>query len=380
MNVKLAVAHFNFSATGGPGLVATTLNRELMEMGVSSELFSNGNFSLRNQPLSFPLLSLSAVADDLLIRNPSWPSPVTLLRNNRTSLVEWPALSRHHVVHLHWTHGFLSLDEIEEISNPVVWTLHDMRPLTGGCHQKLGCERYEYDCTSCPAVRPMFRRMVERQRLQINKFARAKSDLLFIAPTSWMKKELVAGYPHLEDRIRVIHHAVSVKTPSEKLVSIDFPKSQSQSQKKIAVIGGLYDSALKGLTNIQPLLVELSKKSRVTVVGQVKSRLPGVHYLQPMTRLKFLDFLDSQDAILIPSLGESFSLVAFEAASLGKIVFGEQGSAIEEVASSYGTFIPISSAADFSGVNWEVGAARIRRSAKEMAQEYLAIYEELLRI
>ena len=146
------------------------------------------------------------------------------------------------------------------------------------------------------------------------------------------------------------------------------------------MIGGLYDSALKGLTNIQPLLEELSVKARVTVVGQAKHRLPGVHYLQPMTRPKFLDFMDSQDAILIPSLGESFSLVAFEAASLGKVVFGEQGSAIEEVASSYGTFMPIARATDISRVNWEAGAARIRRSAKEMAQEYLVIYEELFRI
>lgn len=362
--------------SGGPGLIAATLNQELTKMGVVSEILSNGNVDLRKRPLSFPFLTLSAAADDLVIRNPGWPGPVTLLRNNRASGTAGLALSHHDIIHLHWTHGLLTLDDIEAIPNPVVWTLHDMRPLTGACHQKLGCTRYEYGCNSCPAVRPVFRAMVERQRAQVSKLAKAKSDLLFIAPTLWMKKELVAGDPSLENQIKVIHHAVSVKTSS--MNSAPSVVSRNRSQKKVAIIGGLYDSELKGLSRMKSLLVELSSKADVAVVGRAKHDLPGVKYVPPMKRIEFLDFMNEQDAIIIPSLGESFSLVAFEAASLGKVVFGERGSAIDEVASKYGTFFPISSAAEIISGEWLGGSAKKARMPEMMAREYLNVYEQLM--
>jgi len=376
VKVSPSVSHFTLSTSGGPGLIAATLDKELTKMGVNSEIFSKGNVDLRKHPLSFPLLTLTAATDDFVVRNRGWPTPVSLLRNTRALESGTPALSHRDIIHLHWTQGLLTLDDIEAIPKPVVWTLHDMRPLTGACHQKLGCTRYEFGCTSCPAVRPIFRTMVERQRAQISKLAKAKSDLLFIAPTLWMKKQLVVGVQNLESKIKVIHHAVSVKTPS--MNSAPAVVESKRSRKRVAVIGGLYDSELKGLSSIKSLLMELSFKADVTVVGHSKHILPGVKYLPPMARMDFLNFMNEQEAIIIPSLGESFSLVAFEAASLGKVVFGEQGSAIDEVASAYGTFFPISRAAEIISGEWLGGSAKTSRSPEIMAQEYLNVYLQLM--
>ena len=56
------------------------------------------------------------------------------------------------VIHLHWITGVVSMRALSKIKKPVVWTLRDMWPLTGGCHYAMGCERYESGCGKCPQL------------------------------------------------------------------------------------------------------------------------------------------------------------------------------------------------------------------------------------
>lgn len=60
------------------------------------------------------------------------------------------------VVHLHWVNqGMLSLKGIAKIlrsGKRVVWTMHDMWPCTGICHQARVCEGWRTGCGSCPLL------------------------------------------------------------------------------------------------------------------------------------------------------------------------------------------------------------------------------------
>ena len=57
------------------------------------------------------------------------------------------------VVHLHWiAGGFLRVEDLPAIRKPIVWTLHDMWPFTGGCHYDQGCGRYRQGCGLCPVL------------------------------------------------------------------------------------------------------------------------------------------------------------------------------------------------------------------------------------
>jgi glycosyltransferase involved in cell wall biosynthesis len=57
------------------------------------------------------------------------------------------------VINLHWVnYGFLSPEGIGKLRAPVVWTLHDMWPLTGGCHYAGDCTRYQSGCGTCPVL------------------------------------------------------------------------------------------------------------------------------------------------------------------------------------------------------------------------------------
>jgi hypothetical protein len=57
------------------------------------------------------------------------------------------------VVHLQWIdRGLIPVSDLPRINVPVVWTLHDLRPLTGGCHFSAECQRFESKCGCCPVL------------------------------------------------------------------------------------------------------------------------------------------------------------------------------------------------------------------------------------
>ncbi|MFC4455907.1 glycosyltransferase [Deinococcus sonorensis] len=57
------------------------------------------------------------------------------------------------VVNLHWVQGgFTTPETIGAIQAPLVWTLRDLWPLTGGCHYSGDCERFTSGCGHCPAL------------------------------------------------------------------------------------------------------------------------------------------------------------------------------------------------------------------------------------
>jgi glycosyltransferase involved in cell wall biosynthesis len=61
------------------------------------------------------------------------------------------------IIHLHWVYfGFLSIESLRklmQLGKPIVWTLHDMWPFTGGCHYSGECTHYLSHCHSCPFLK-----------------------------------------------------------------------------------------------------------------------------------------------------------------------------------------------------------------------------------
>lgn len=70
------------------------------------------------------------------------------------SIAAHPLVQEADVIHLHWINqGYISLHELGRLlalGKPVVWTMHDMWPVTAICHHARDCRRYTAECGSCP--------------------------------------------------------------------------------------------------------------------------------------------------------------------------------------------------------------------------------------
>ncbi len=54
------------------------------------------------------------------------------------------------IIHFHWINGGLvNLKLLNNIKKPIIWTIRDMWPFTGGCHYSLNCDRYLSSCGNC---------------------------------------------------------------------------------------------------------------------------------------------------------------------------------------------------------------------------------------
>ena len=105
------------------------------------------------------------------------------------------------VVNLHWVGGgTLPIQTIGRLNRPIVWTLHDSWPFTGGCHIPYDCNRYERKCGNCPQLRSGRER--DLSRIIWGKKFRSwqQLPLTVVAPSTWMASaarasSLFANYP-----------------------------------------------------------------------------------------------------------------------------------------------------------------------------------------
>ncbi|MEI6779001.1 MAG: glycosyltransferase, partial [Chloroflexales bacterium] len=107
------------------------------------------------------------------------------------------------VVHLHNLHGGIGagwsprLLSVAAEMAPVVWTLHDMWPITGRCVYSYGCERFIQGCdATCPtpheypSLPPSRIAAAWNLRRQI---IAATPQLVGVAPSRWMQGRALAG-------------------------------------------------------------------------------------------------------------------------------------------------------------------------------------------
>jgi len=129
-------------------------------------------------------------------------------------LVDHPTVAAADLVNVHWVAGFVAaagIRRLVESGRSVAWTLHDMRPFTGGCHYAGGCTGYLRDCAACPqlarALAALPARALARARRRL-----AGVPLAFIAPTRWLADEVRRSslFDETSHRVLVIPNGIDL--------------------------------------------------------------------------------------------------------------------------------------------------------------------------
>jgi glycosyltransferase involved in cell wall biosynthesis len=118
-------------------------------------------------------------------------------------------------VNIHWVADYLSPGDLQTLfsrGQPVVWTLHDARPFTGGCHYPGDCRAFLSECAGCPQVRPAFHPLAVAG-LQVQRaILGGGAAPAFVTPSAWLAR-LAASSPLLAGaRIEVIPNSLDLRT------------------------------------------------------------------------------------------------------------------------------------------------------------------------
>jgi glycosyltransferase involved in cell wall biosynthesis len=240
------------------------------------------------------------------------------------------------IVHLHWiAGGFVDYWEFFcGISPrvPIVWTLHDMNPFTGGCHYDLGCGRFAGKCGSCPQLGSQDPGDLSR-RIWTDKsdvFARiAASRLHVVTPSQWLAREverssLLQRFPR-----SVIPYGLDLETfaPKNRVHARELLGLPVDAKIILFVADGL-DNRRKGF----PLLIEalsglhgigglmLLSVGNGHAEGTLK--VPWIH-LGPLSQDRMLPAVYSAaDIFVIPSLQDNLPNTVLESMASGTPVIG----------------------------------------------------------
>ncbi|WP_406659835.1 glycosyltransferase family 4 protein [Methanolobus sp. ZRKC3] len=116
------------------------------------------------------------------------------------------------VVHFHWIcQGFVPVQEVAKIKQPIVWTLHDMWAFTGGCHYNGTCDRYKDKCGSCPQLGSNKENDLSKRVWKHKKECWDDLDFTVVTPSHWLANCARSSSLFEDKKIEVIPNGLDLQ-------------------------------------------------------------------------------------------------------------------------------------------------------------------------
>ena len=301
------------------------------------------------------------------------------------------------IIHIHTIHhGYINYAKMFEYiirnSIPVVYTLHDMWPFTGGCYYytAIGCNGYLSGCVNCPSLQVIdckATRTSQNFKRKRDLYQRLKS-IVFVAVSDWVHEEamksMIQGYP-----IYTVWNAISAP-------QINGIQRNLTGRFRIIGVAASWGER-KGVYRFFELARMLGENCEIILVGsmsaELRSKAPSNVQSVGMIsdKEKLFRLYASVNIHVSMSVEETFGITFVEAAIAGIRSIGFQSSAITDVIQKLNGYV-VSSVKEVEKKIREImmdrklaflGEAEIDNvkqqfSVNIMCNEYLGIYRSVL--
>ena len=245
------------------------------------------------------------------------------------SLAAQIAEIRPDVIHLHWIcNDWMNVATLGRLRQPVVWTCHDMWPMTGGCHYSGSCDGYTGRCGRCPVLHSNsdddISRRVWKRKAQVLR----GSNFTLVCPSTWMANCARSSSLFRSARIETIPNGISLQSfrPLNKRAArevLGLPPD-----KQIVLFGAWENAPRKGLHLLIAALQDLWREG-----WRDKLELATFGFDKPAdgldsgVRTNYLGRLNdplslavvysAADVYAVPSMDENLPTTAIEAIACG---------------------------------------------------------------
>jgi glycosyltransferase involved in cell wall biosynthesis len=330
---------------GGAARASYRLHQGLLQKGIESRMFVrnkhvDSEFVIRYKypnglkKIGYKIRKLQ-IENDFNKYRSTRPAGFEVFSDDRSSLISglFDQLPFADIYNLHWISGFIDLPSFfNTIKKPVVWTLHDMFPFTGGCHYNSGCENYKTHCHHCPQLgstkeKDLSFHIWERKHKAISEF---KNRIIIRADSNWLADEAKKSSLLNNLDIDTIHYGIETGEfiPGDKIAcrrAFNIPDKD-----KVIVFGAPgIDNPRKGFKQLNEAL-NLVRETYPDVfllsfgLGDipVSNGSNGLHLGHIGSNHLLSIIYNCADVFVIPSLQEAFGQTALEAMSCSVPVVG----------------------------------------------------------
>ena len=313
------------------------------------------------------------------------------------------------VVMLNWINqGFLSLKSITrlcETGKPIVWTMHDMWPMTGVCHHALQCDGYRHVCRGCQFLDSIKVDLSTAVQSQKNKLYTLHPDIHFVAVSNWLAQCARESRLLCDMAIDVIPNAIDVKQFGYER-QLDGDLGIGNDKKVIAMGAARLDDSIKGFDllidatgHLRKAYPQIADRLHLVLFGDIRDRslldlleLPYTYVGTVNGVDKLMNIYTQADIVLSTSRFETLPGTLVEGMACGCIPVsfgaGGQRDIIDHLSTGY-IADEVEPEAIAKGMAWAADAAIDRRSlhdaaarkfaADVIARRYIELCENLLR-
>lgn len=255
-------------------------------------------------------------------------SPAVLPNNNLVTKVKRLDSD---VINLHWiAKGMLNPKTLKHFNKPLVWTLHDMWPFTGGCHYDSGCGRYQEACGKCPILKTSKNIDMSHWIWKRKEKAWKELDIVIVTPSNWLADCAKNSSLFHDFRIEVIPNGLDLNRfkPFDKHTAREILLLPQD--KKLILFGAVNSTSdkRKGFQHLQSAMKNIymngwGNNFEVVVFGSsepINSLELGlkIHYLGHLPGDIALSLLyAAADVMVVPSTQENLANTVMESLSCG---------------------------------------------------------------
>lgn len=249
------------------------------------------------------------------------------------------------LIHLHWIASFLDLEcffRNEANTCPVVWTLHDMNPFTGGCHFDSFCGRYTNRCGQCPQLgspRPddLSHRIWTRKKRLFD--ATPADRLFFVAPSNWLAGEARKSSLLQKFSTTVIPYGIDTQTfrPRDSGPGLRQALGIPLKARVILFLAEYTNNRRKGFAHLDRSLCQLKTPGDVFLLSLGKGMpsptapFPHLHLGAISNDTLLASIYSLADLFVIPSIQDNLPNTVMEAMACGTPVAGFDTGGIGEM-------------------------------------------------
>jgi len=319
---------------GGAARGAYWLSSSLRNQGVVSQIFTNSKITYNDESvLSCTQSKLTKVIS--LLRNQLENIYLLAYRNRKkyifstgmfgTNFLKTKAYQEADIIHLHWINGgFINIKDLSKIDKPIVWTVRDMWPMTGGCHYAISCQNYKSGCGNCKQLGSMSKFDLSRFIMRRKEKYLPKS-MKIVGISNWVSLEAKKSSLFRDFDVRTIFN--NVNTKDFLPVNKDLAKNilNIKTDKKIILVAARslkdfykgfdkYIEAIKMLDNKKYFLCFIGNIDKKIIEG-LDFDFKSFGYLHDNISLRLVYSL--ADVFVAPSIMEAFGKTLAESMACG---------------------------------------------------------------
>ncbi len=335
----MKVVHINTNDLGGGAAIAASRHCEAMiQAGIDAKMITltKGSHKPYVKKIHLGLRTLLITAFSLLhgrLLKQIKPTGTFSVMRFGHPFYNDKDISEADLIILHWVNqNCLSIKGVEKIlqlRKPTIWYMHDMFPITGGCHHSLGCDGYKTECKNCPLINGKCKGLASKQLKSKLKHWQKYQNLSFVTPSNWLAscvRESALAQGH---RVKVIPNTID--TDMFKPLPFDCKMLFGLDPKKKTILfsADLSGSVYKGSQYTIDCLKQLDPgKYEGLIIGNmpkglmehVSIKVTATGYLTD--QLSLVLAYNACDTVLVTSIAENYPNVILEAMACGKPCVG----------------------------------------------------------